>query len=245
MRKFLLGMIASMMVNTAASASTFDSNPTMIINREITGRTLKEITSAMNTLILKKNAPKVVNIILDSPGGSVYAGFQFISQMKTLQAKGTTIVCYVPGMAASMAFHILVHCNERIVLQESALLWHRARVFIMMGVITSPAAAELSRSLEQVDIHILNDVKKALKKDMSDEDILYHFNHETMHIGQALCASAPSFCKARSHVPGLMEALKDLGESGSGAEEDSMPFQGTESLIYIYQKYFTQMFGGK
>jgi hypothetical protein len=165
--------------------------------------------------------------------------------MKTLQAKGTTIVCYVPGMAASMAFHILVHCNERIVLQESALLWHRARVFIAMGVITSPAAAEISRSLEQVDIHILNDVKKVLKKDMSDEDILYHFEHETMHIGQALCSSAPSFCKARSHVPGLMEALKDLGESGSGAEEDSMPFQGTESLIYIYQKYFTQMFGGK
>ena len=244
MRKFLLGMIASMMVNTAASASTFDSNPTMIINREITGRTLKEITSAMNTLILKQNAPKVINIVLDSPGGSVYAGFQFISQMKTLQAKGTTIVCYVPGLAASMAFHILVHCNERIVLQESALLWHRARVFIMMGVMTSPAAAELSRSLEQVDTHILNDVREALKKDMSDEDILYHFDHETLHIGQTLCASAPSFCKARSYVPGLMETLKAAGEVGSG-EEDSMPFRGTESLIYIYQKYLTRMLGGK
>lgn len=245
MRKMLLGIIASMAVNTAASASTFDSNPTMIINREITGRTLKEITSSMNTLILKKNAPKVVNIILDSPGGSVYAGFQFISQMKTLQAKGTTIVCYVPGLAASMAFHILVHCNERIVLQESALLWHRARVFIMMGVMTSPAAAELSRSLEQIDTHILDDVREALKKDMSDEDILYHFDHETLHIGQPLCASAPSFCKARSHVPGLMETLKAAGEVGTGAEEDSMPFRGTESLIYIYQKYLTRMLGGK
>lgn len=227
------------LANTAC-AEPLDGPNTIVLNKQITRETMGPVAEKMTQMLSQDRAPREVNIIINSPGGSVYTGFQFISQMKALQGKGTKFVCYVPGLAASMAFHILVHCDQRIVLQESALLWHRARVFIMFGVVTSTAASALARDLAQIDEHILADVRRELSKDMSEEDISYHFEHETLHIGQKLCSSAPHFCTSKASVPGLLEALQSASEEDKkrGTEEESAAqFTGIESIIYIYQRY--------
>lgn len=236
------------MLSTAGCAEPFDPAHTVVIDKPIATATMKEVTKQMDGYLTAARPPKQVSIILDSPGGSVSAGFKFIAQMKALQGKGTKISCYVPGMAASMAFHILTHCSERVVLQESALLWHRARVFVFMAVVTAPQAAVLSRDLNQIDQHILADVKDKLVKDMSLQDISYHFEHETMHIGQSLCESAPSFCTAKASVPGLIEALRRAQEAeakrSEGEEQepqDIMLFTGADSIVYISSEYLDDM----
>lgn len=231
-------------VSTSACADTFDPRNTLIIEGPIAGETMRPISVRMNELLTSESTPRVVNLIINSPGGSVYAGFQFITQMKSLQGKGTKFACYVPGLAASMAFHILTHCDKRVVLEESALLWHRARIFIMFGVVTAPTSASIARDLQAVDNHILLNVSRSLVKDLSEEDINYHFEHETLHIGQTLCASAPNFCIAQSHIPGLMEALNNAKIASTmkprgGDEEEGRRnlFVGKESMVYIYSKY--------
>lgn len=231
--------IATAVSSTCARAETFDPLTTLVIDQPITGRTMAPVSDRMNRYISSGRAPKEIKLIIDSPGGSVYTGFRFIVQMKALQARGTNIKCYVPGLAASMAFHILVHCNERIVLEESALLWHRARVFVFMAAVTSPAAAALARDLAQVDDHILNDVHQALRKDMSDEDIRYHFEHETLHIGQDLCNKTPTFCTSKGAVPGLLEVLasKDVMRTS----DEPADFFGKDSMIYLYTKYLIKL----
>jgi ATP-dependent protease ClpP protease subunit len=227
------GMFA---VSTAsARAEEFSKRNTIIIDQPIVSDTMAPVMDKMNKFLVQKKVPSEINLIIDSPGGSVYTGFKFIVQMKALQAQGTVIKCYVPGLAASMAFHILLHCDERTVLQESALLWHRARVFIMMGVVTAPTASELARDLYQIDSHILREVRAGLSQDMSDKEILYHFERETLHIGRDLCNKVPNFCTAKAAVPGLVEAIAKQGMVHTLPVDAK--FSGKESMVYIYLQY--------
>lgn len=251
MKNILLSVISAalFMTATTACADSFRTENTLIIKGPIAGETMQPIAEKMTELLMRDRPPSHISIVIDSPGGSVYAGFRFLAQMKSLQGKGTRIDCYVPGLAASMAFHILTHCDRRVVLEESALLWHRARIFVMFGTLTAPASSAVARDLQSIDDHILNDVRSVLKKDMSDADISYHFEHETLHIGQRLCNSAPNFCTSTAHVPGLMEIMNDLAvtttqpvEEAEGKKKKNM-FTGIESVVYIYEEFLNKLVG--
>jgi len=235
-------MVAGIMASAACTANAEEFNPrnTLIIDQPIDRETMAPVMDKMKRFLSLKQPPGEIKLIIDSPGGSVYTGFQFIAQMKALQAQGTVIKCFVPGLAASMAFHILVHCDERTVLQESALLWHRARVFVMMAALTAPVSAALARDLQQVDDHILRDVRGALSKDLDDREIVYHFEHETLHIGRDLCDKAPGFCTSKAAIPGLLEVLarKDMVHTLPVPAD----FSGEDSMIYLYYEYLVRMF---
>ena len=218
--------------------SPFTKENTVIINQPIARGTMGPVYARMQEFITK-SAPSSLNLIIDSPGGSVTAGFIFVSQMKALQGKGTKITCYVPGLAASMAFQILTQCDERIVLEESALLWHRARTQYM-GIITAPQAGQLARDLQAVDDYILATVMKVLVKDMSEEDIKYHFEVETLHIGSNLCNAVPHFCTSKSSVAGLLEALTNSDftstTSMSPFGDKARKTKSEDEIIYILPK---------
>jgi ATP-dependent protease ClpP protease subunit len=240
-------MIASLSIllgsHCARAEGVFRPDNTLIIDQAIAGETMGPIMERMSVLLTSRKVLPELNIIIDSPGGSVYTGFRFIVQMKALQARGTKINCYVPGLAASMAFQVLTQCDKRVVLQESALLWHRARILIFLSAVTAPAASALARDLQQVDSYILSEVKAVLSKDMSEEDISYHFEHETMHIGQSLCTAAPHFCTAESSVPGLLEALANKNVMHTNQEKAS--FTGKDSMIYMPAKFLNKVMKGK
>lgn len=65
--------------------------------------------------------PGVKYLVLETPGGSVDAGYRFVSFMKTRQ----DIACVVQS-AASMGFVILQACGKRYVLDHSILMQHQA-----------------------------------------------------------------------------------------------------------------------
>lgn len=62
-------------------------------------------------------------IILDCPGGSVFAGARLISYMESAKINVNTIVY---GLAASMCAHIHAHGDKRYVLDRSTLMYHQA-----------------------------------------------------------------------------------------------------------------------
>jgi ATP-dependent protease ClpP protease subunit len=70
--------------------------------------------------------PALAYLLIDSPGGSVSDGLDFVDQMLEAQAAGTHIVCTVKnrGMAASMAAYILAACDERYMGRQSAIMFH-------------------------------------------------------------------------------------------------------------------------
>lgn len=201
--------------------------------------------------ILIKVAGKIdsVDLVISSPGGSVTSGFFFINQMEAARAKGLVINCFVPDVAASMAFGILVHCDHRYALSRAFLLWHRARVNLGGGIfgggspMTAPQLLTLGRDLASLDKVIFRETLAALG--IEEKVVRYHFENETLHVGVNLHALAPEFITVYDSIPGLFEALdnKDLPRSkeSRGIFGEFNPGE----IIYISDKLKESMESGK
>lgn len=131
-----------------------------------------------------KKASYPVDIVIDSPGGSVTQGLIFMDVMHEVKRRGAKIRCWVPHLAASMAFQILTQCDERYGMPNSFYLWHRVRTFLFMAVVTGPAARDLSDDLLRADRLIVTDLLRALP--ISGDVVFYHLERETLHVGRQL-----------------------------------------------------------
>jgi ATP-dependent protease ClpP protease subunit len=78
-------------------------------------------------------APASVTLVIDSPGGGVYAGLDLIEAMQNAQYRGTHITCAVPRLAASMASFILEACDVRLMGKQAALLFHTVSISMASG----------------------------------------------------------------------------------------------------------------
>ena len=81
-----------------------------------------------NSALLNKNN-NYTYIYLNSPGGSVVAGQKYINLINSL--KRTKKIMCISEFAASMAFHILQHCDYRYVLKTSKMMQHQISLFLM------------------------------------------------------------------------------------------------------------------
>lgn len=199
-------LLCFLCTGTAVARSAPEVNPdrTVIVSGAILQGNILALVQPMYAMAAVSTDP--ISILLDSPGGEVLSGQLFINEVESLKARGISIRCYVPGMAASMAFQILVHCSERYTLDRSFLLWHPVRAsFGGGGALTAEEAAVISRDLAKLDHLTLRELDRTLG--MSPQDIRYHFRYETLHVGENLAAIAPQFIETFSSIPGLLEAL--------------------------------------
>lgn len=220
--------VAALAVSHYAQALEVDASRAILIEGPI-GNNLKGVTDAINNYA--KQSKKPIDIILDSPGGAVVHGFLFINHMDKLKAEGIKFRCFVPGFAASMAFQILLQCNERYVLDRSFLLWHRVRINFggMFGApLTAPDALYFARELQKLDTFILKELYAELPG-MSKSSIRYHFERETLHMGKDLAGLTRSI-KSRKYIKGLFEAM-----SSSTTPKTSSGIFGGKGPIFIYQ----------
>ena len=70
---------------------------------------------------------KVIDVAINSGGGSVHLGLEFIEEIKSLKDKGYKINCYVRN-AYSMGFIILQYCDHRIGSSNSTYMHHLVQV---------------------------------------------------------------------------------------------------------------------
>lgn len=80
----------------------------------------------INDLSAKSREP--IYVLLNSPGGYVYAGTTLIDSIRMAQSRGVKVVCFSGALAASMAFNALLYCNERYALPHTKLLFHPVRI---------------------------------------------------------------------------------------------------------------------
>lgn len=153
--------------------------------------------------------PQPIDIIINSPGGIIDSGLQFVNRMETAKANGALLRCWVPGRAMSMAFSILLHCNERYAVKYSLYLFHHARANIQ-GALSAPDAANLAFDLQGMDAVMLKDLTAHLKG-MSAEHLAYFFNTETVHWSTQLEARSPGFFKGIENTyPSLLQIVDKL-----------------------------------
>lgn len=199
-------------------------------------------------LRLANEGKKEAQLIINSPGGEVTTGLLYLSLMDAARAKGLKVTCFVPQVAASMAFQILLHCDERHVLDSSFLLWHRARVrlgggFMSPGVVvTAPEALRLGKDLDLLDSFIYSELKKYMPE-VKERELSFHFEAETLHIGLNLHKMAPHFVTPHGNIPGLFDTLiKEVNKKkAKGEEEMSIDSFDNGDMIYISERVMQEM----
>ena len=206
LRKILLVTAVSASILTTillatqlAFAKEFDPERAVAILGPITPNTM----SVLPQMTALAASGDTIDLVISSPGGYVDVGFLIITFMDSLRADGIKFRCFVPDQAASMAFQILLHCDERHVLNFSSLLFHRVRVHLGRGsVITGPDARTLANDLLLTDAVIFRELLMYLPADR--KYLQYHFDRETGHTALNLCSVMPDTFKCHASVPGLL-----------------------------------------
>ena len=177
-------------VSTSAGGDTFRADPkrTVTLDGPIMDNALDVARKLVD--LAAEDASQPIDMVISSPGGSVYAGMQIMSAMSVAQARGTKIRCFVPLFAASMAFQVFAACDERFTLEYSLLLWHPATITTdqPLDAGTLEYEAEQMRAIER-------DLNKRLiaALGMDETTFYYHYTHETLWFAAELKRQAPGF----------------------------------------------------
>ena len=106
---------------------------------------------------------KVIDMAINSGGGSVHIGLEFIEEMKSLKAKGYKFNCYVRN-AYSMGFVILQYCDHRIGSSNSTYMHHLVQTGWGRPERTDKNK-KLFKSLDFFDKLVLDEISKRMKVD--------------------------------------------------------------------------------
>ena len=228
--KFLVLVVSFLFSSLAAAKSEIELTPdrTIVLNGTISNSIIGPMMGAMDKLA---KTGKDIDIVISSPGGSVIAGSLIIDKMVQLKEDGVQFRCFVRGLAASMAFQLLLFCDERYSTPHSFLLWHPVRIFAQ-GVVTAQLASNLSVQLQQADEVALHDLRAHLP--MGEADILMHFYNETLHQAHNLLVTAPGFfTKVTNSVSNLYPDKPALDTTELGG------FFGLNQVVYIHEQFLT------
>lgn len=78
------------------------------------------------TVWSEKNPGEPIELVINSPGGSVYAGWRLFGTLRNLSKKGHHITTVISGMAASMGGVIAQAGDTRVIEEHSSLMIHEA-----------------------------------------------------------------------------------------------------------------------
>ena len=106
---------------------------------------------------------KVIDMAINSGGGSVHIGLEFIEEMKSLKTKGYKFNCYTRN-AYSMGFIILQYCDHRIGSSNSTYMHHLVQVGYGRPERTEKNK-KLFKSLDFFDNLVLDEISKRMKVD--------------------------------------------------------------------------------
>lgn len=98
-----------------------------LFDKEVTDATVKACIQQLTNWTRGAGEPVEVELVIDSPGGSVFDGFHLIDYINRLHAEGHTINTTAYGMAASMAGVLLEAGKTRRMGANSLLLIHEAQ----------------------------------------------------------------------------------------------------------------------
>ena len=106
---------------------------------------------------------KVIDMAINSGGGSVHIGLEFIEEMKSLKAKGYKFNCYTRN-AYSMGFIILQYCDHRVGSSNSTYMHHLVQTGWGRPERTDKNK-KLFKSLDFFDKLVLDEISKRMKVD--------------------------------------------------------------------------------
>lgn len=153
-------------------------------------------TVAQKIDLLSQQSSKPIDILINSPGGSVMAGTIVLDAMDLAKRRGVNVRCITGVLAASMAYVMLSNCNERYALPHAKLLFHPMSITVRGARVT-----ELLPALEES----VNTEKRLIKLMRSKLSLgrnvfMKHYYAETFWEAADLERASPGFVKIVTKV---------------------------------------------
>jgi ATP-dependent protease ClpP protease subunit len=202
--KIIVIALSVLLLSYAVYAAThvkikLDPRRTVSIVGVVDGKILDQANKLTN--LVNANPKGTVYIAINSPGGMVVPGFQFLTAMKMAKLRGTKLVCVVPVLAASMAFHFLAECSEVYTTEFALLLWHPMKASFMFQSLTPEEMEYEAAMIRMYEAPLNARLIEAMK--VEEDFFYYHYAHETLWIARALKEEAPEFIKIVDVIEGL------------------------------------------
>ena len=103
-RKLFLALAFALVGAAPLQARTFVTNERTVYFTGVIGGNAIAKAAAIEALSAASSDP--IKFVINSPGGAVLPGLQVISAMRVAKARGVKFECFVPVLAASMAFQL-------------------------------------------------------------------------------------------------------------------------------------------
>lgn len=233
MRKILSLLLITVAFAAPAYAKvSIDPTRTILVEGPITRATT--ISMGIDIDEMEKDKSRPIDMVFDSPGGELLSGYLLVDRMNAARARGVTIRCFVRGLAASMAFQMLLHCDERYATPHALLLWHPVRIF-WMGPLTAADAKLVAKHLSSANRTVLDDLRKHLPG-VSEKDLLWHYHQESLHQAVALARLAPNFFTYVGSDIGNIYTAGDTVDIES-ANKNNMD---QRNIIYIHERFLEE-----
>lgn len=151
------------------------------------------LTKANELAALAEENKDPIDVLIASPGGVISYGLYFIQAIKLAEEKGVKVRCYVPALAASMAYTIFTQCTERYALPYAELLFHSPRISGSF-TITTQDAVRLASGLKQLEVTLLRMIMPVMQvtKESGLQWFAEAYTEERMFIATDLLNESPT-----------------------------------------------------
>lgn len=222
---FLLAWSSS---SQAAGPTRVNNKTAIMVEGPIIGGLVAHILDEL--ALAETNKVKTVQMVFDSPGGSLHFGYLVVDRMESLRRQGVHFECFVRTLAASMAFQMFLHCDERYAAPHALVLWHPVRVF-WQGPLTEKDARITARQIGEANKAVLADLREHLP--MSKKDLLWHYENETLHHAASLDKLAPGFFREVSNDIVNLYSTEPSTLPGEKVENSV----GSRDILYIHESF--------
>lgn len=156
MFKYLIALALSTGTAFASTPIVLNSSNSIAFNQPVTEDYVakKQLELMAKDFALSKTQP--IYLVLDTPGGSVFAGNQFIDFVKSLNRPVHTIVLF----AASMGYQITQELGKRYITTTGTLMSHRGAVSGLSGQVPG----ELNARLKMLEDALVGMNQRAAKR---------------------------------------------------------------------------------
>lgn len=159
----------------------------------------------MSLALMALDGREPITIVIDSPGGIVDFGQEFIDAMAKLKSRDVELVC-VAKEAQSMGMAIFNACTTRYAVKDSVLMWHS--VWTSARKLNWEDAEEVAKRLKKADEQVLSPIEHELC--LTHEEFETSRKAEKGWSGPELSSKCPEYVKVVDSLENIEFPSREL-----------------------------------
>ena len=120
---------------------------TLVFRDVVTQESMGHLEDQLNSMSHKLSKSTPIFLVMDTPGGEVEAGSQFIDMANALPQEIITITLF----SASMGFHIVENLGHRLITPSGTLMSHRVAISGLEGRIPGEAVVRMNHIIAETN----------------------------------------------------------------------------------------------